>query len=489
MASADFKKFARKYLKDFEKTAGTGKQSGRGKLQAQDFSIVVVDVKETRKAIQAAFAEDTFANTPIARQESILDTVMDKFVTAVKSMDMDKANKWPKGISEEFKKKIRKQRKTASAGADVAIIAGRFSGIQEWKKSRPKRTDGILIRAIKEAFKAEGEKTLVEADLKVLGGKGATGLQLEHGQYGGIASSTVRVIEAETKLENMSRAQKKKAFTSNRVDRQGLQKLEKAIEKYKVGMKLNIDRQQYMRASDMKLHAHLAPIVTITSAASNQEAANDEENAILKEFEKAITELISLPGSSTIDEMARDGILHNLNGNGKGRKTTGAGRPRKSQRTKTKGGTQGKFERKEKINIIRDLGHGLSVKQLLVAAKSGKNKGRAAPRAGEAPRKAGSSNMPLHLIGIINKELPQTVQANMGAPALTNRTGRFASSVRATDMIPTPQGFPSIGYTYQRDPYEVHEQDYHYDPRKLIDRSMREIAAQYAIGRFYTRRV
>ena len=28
-------------------------------------------------------------------------------------------------------------------------------------------------------------------------------------------------------------------------------------------------------------------------------------------------ELISLPGSSTIDEMARDGILYNLNGNGK----------------------------------------------------------------------------------------------------------------------------------------------------------------------------
>ena len=27
------------------------------------------------------------------------------------------------------------------------------------------------------------------------------------------------------------------------------------------------------------------------------------------------------------------------------------------------------------------------------------------------------------------------------------------------------------------------------DPRKLIERSIREIAAQFAIGRFYTRRV
>ncbi len=89
----------------------------------------------------------------------------------------------------------------------------------------------------------------------------------------------------------------------------------------------------------------------------------------------------------------------------------------------------------------------------------------------------------------MKEQLPQMVQNNMGAPALTNVTGRFASSVRATDMAMTPKGFPSIGYTYQRDPYEVHEQDADYDPRKLIDRSMREIAAQYAIGRFYTRRV
>ena len=103
--------------------------------------------------------------------------------------------------------------------------------------------------------------------------------------------------------------------------------------------------------------------------------------------------------------------------------------------------------------------------------------------------KAAPANAPLFLLGIINKDLPDMVRANMGAPALTNQTGRFASSVRATDMHMTPQGFPSIGYTYQRDPYEVHEQEYEYDPRRLIDRSMREIAAQYAIGRFYTRRV
>lgn len=96
-------------------------------------------------------------------------------------------------------------------------------------------------------------------------------------------------------------------------------------------------------------------------------------------------------------------------------------------------------------------------------------------------------------IGILNQQLPTVVAKNMGDPALNYRTGRFASSVRATDISRTPQGFPSIGYTYQLNPYQTFEPGYAQgdpdrDPRPLIDRSIREIMAQFAIGRFYTRR-
>ena len=82
----------------------------------------------------------------------------------------------------------------------------------------------------------------------------------------------------------------------------------------------------------------------------------------------------------------------------------------------------------------------------------------------------------------------------MKDPRLVNRTGRFAESARITDMVQTPQGFPSIGYTYMKYPYQTFEQGYAQgspdrDPRRLIDFSIREIAAKHAIGRFYTRRV
>ena len=115
--------------------------------------------------------------------------------------------------------------------------------------------------------------------------------------------------------------------------------------------------------------------------------------------------------------------------------------------------------------------------------------------AGAAPRRERSSQL-LNLVTLINVKLPETVGKNMGPPGLTNRTGRFANSVRITEMGTTPKGFPSIGYTYDRDNYGQYEtssgsrfSDPNRDPRVVIDRSIREIAAGLAIGRFFTRRV
>jgi len=98
------------------------------------------------------------------------------------------------------------------------------------------------------------------------------------------------------------------------------------------------------------------------------------------------------------------------------------------------------------------------------------------------------------LLPIINAKLPNQVAENMGPPALEQRTGRFASSVRATDISRTQKGFASVGYTYQKFPYQTFEIGYAQgdpkrDPRTLIDRSIREIAAELAIGRLYTRRL
>lgn len=128
-----------------------------------------------------------------------------------------------------------------------------------------------------------------------------------------------------------------------------------------------------------------------------------------------------------------------------------------------------------------------------------KKRGKKAPAVvaakGAPKRKKSNVNITI-LLGLLNSQLTRTVAKNMGDPRLNYRTGRFAGSVRATDIAITAKGHPSIGYTYQRDPYEVFEassgtrfSSSERDPRKLIDRSIREIAASQAVTMLFTRRV
>lgn len=142
-----------------------------------------------------------------------------------------------------------------------------------------------------------------------------------------------------------------------------------------------------------------------------------------------------------------------------------------------------KTKTKTKVSNAKNLGTPLAVKKI---------KKRKAKKA-----KGGVASAPLQLIASLNKRLPEVVQKNMQPPALEYETGRFANSVEVTDVMTTTKGFPSVGYTYDRENYGQFEstsgssqfasQDR--DPRKLIDASIREIASKMAIGRFFTRRV
>jgi len=147
-------------------------------------------------------------------------------------------------------------------------------------------------------------------------------------------------------------------------------------------------------------------------------------------------------------------------------------------------------------NTNPDYSNSTAKKKVSKPAKKGKQKtaGIGKLNVKKARPSRSSVNSDITLAALINQKLPVTVAKNMGLPALRYRTGRFAGSVRVTDVTRTSKGFPSIGYTYQRNPYQTFEPGYAQgtqdrDPRKLIDRSIREIAAQLLVGRFYTRRV
>lgn len=100
------------------------------------------------------------------------------------------------------------------------------------------------------------------------------------------------------------------------------------------------------------------------------------------------------------------------------------------------------------------------------------------------------------LIPIINNRLPDQVSANMNAPGLVRRTGTLAESAKVVNIEKTREGYPSVVFNYQRDPYDVFDRvkgaspwnTPERDPRTLVDKSVREIVRELAIGRFYTRR-
>jgi len=102
----------------------------------------------------------------------------------------------------------------------------------------------------------------------------------------------------------------------------------------------------------------------------------------------------------------------------------------------------------------------------------------------------------LSLINIINARLTPKVVANMKFPALQNRTGTFAGSAEVLTVESSREGYPTFVFDYERNPYDVFDRTLgrspwntpERDPRALVDKSVREVVREMAIGRFYTRR-
>lgn len=188
--------------------------------------------------------------------------------------------------------------------------------------------------------------------------------------------------------------------------------------------------------------------------------------------------LLDLKGSPSIKDVARNALIYTVASTlSQNRNTTATPKPRRIVRKKSK--TTVTQKGKQKFS-------GPSPQIAVGAAGARRPK-----------TQRGITSYPLQMIAILNRDLPKTVRNNMREPGLVNRSGRFAESAKVTDVIQTPQGFPSIGYQYARDPYEIFEMGIgtppwatrNRDPRRVIEQSIREIAVQFALGRFYTRRL
>jgi hypothetical protein len=296
-----------------------------------------------------------------------------------------------------------------------------------------------------------------------------SGFQTGHGEFGTAISGT-RVLAADRLLRTKKTGAVKKALEGS--------KLQSIVNEYKV--KFNIDltlNSSTILNADGSLKAEYISVLSNEVSIQNLRGGKEEAKN-LENFKKAIQEeldVLNQKGSPTLSDQLEAHILHKFSSKKtKNKKVTTRIKPKRSSKTKSK---SGKVTKESSIKVRVGI-----IKGNPVHLEKGKVKSTINLRS---------------LIPVINARLPEQVAANMGSPALNMRTGRFASSVRVIDIVRTSKGFPSIGYTYMRSPYEVFEYPKgspslatpERDPRKIIGKSIRDIAIGLIQQRFFTRRV
>lgn len=227
--------------------------------------------------------------------------------------------------------------------------------------------------------------------------------------------------------------------------------------------------------------ALFVPILTAQNAIFNSRHAKQEAKffkALTDDIEKLKNRLATTRGSESLEEAAIVTTLENLTKIKKGKLISDM-KPKKAVKSKT-------TSRKLKKNVKAGAG---------IVTLKGTN--FSVPRDPNTGRFVKRQQSTTSLMNLINAKLPDVVAKNMVLPRLRWRTGRFAESVKVVGMQQTPKGFPTIAYTYMKDPYQVFEMGLgrapwatpDRDPRQIIDLSIREIAQTLAMQRFYTRRV
>jgi hypothetical protein len=347
---------------------------------------------------------------------------------------------------------------------DKAYLIRNFESAktQKFKAKNPDDVSQIQARYVNGLASRRGKPDINPSDL-------SSKQDIGHGDRGASASQfgvDRAIAEAVSKFNlNVSQAQQLKSIATRQ------------REKHK--LKINVAHEQIFESSG-KFKKDYSFVLSYQDKTINALDKDKEVAALRGSIEEY--NLLEAETSTLFKDALAEITLYNLAGKKRrNKKVTG----KRSKKIHEKNNVNESVDREVEINTGYVVQRGLATKGVT------KNRSK---RGGKTVNNVASQ--PLQLIGLINKELPRTVLKNMGAPRLKNLTGTFARSVEVTDIVQTAKGFPSIGYTYDRQPYGVFEDgggaapwaNGHRDPRKLIDRSIREIAAQFAIGRFYTRR-
>ena len=445
------------------------KQSTRGKaqyLEGQLFVLVKKDFDKESNEILKYLGVDKHKNAKKAQRELYSTTL--KHLIKIERASISKIDK-DRLSALNATRKSPKFTKNFS-GTYKAIIINTYQQLKDSKK--PSAAFGTALKKVlTDNFPNMDEPGKVfGGSLKNKDGR-FVGYQLGHGDYGQAVSGmrAQRVRDNVTEDSTLSKEDKAKALA-----------IFQEAELKDVFAKFD---HEVMFDENGKFRKDYVLILSMQSAEENQKDARDKEKNVVKDLESHIGTLITDPNSTPLVEMIRQSILSSFS---------------KSKHVQHKGKVKERFNEKSKARGKRKMRTQRGTNERIVVGGTMFNQIRKKDVTPKKKKQNKQDNRSLlAYLTEINKRLPKKIEENMGPPALESRTGRFSSSVRAVDVNKTAQGHPSIGYTYAKNPYQVFEQgkgqkpwaSAERDPRTLIDRSLREIAVELALGRFYTRRL
>lgn len=440
-------KIADKILKDLKSTVQGSDKDARSALERQVGQVLIIN-----KVRFSQILKESIPSLKNPKAKPVLEKIWSEFSEKLKTRQSNIPKKRLKEIIEQV----------GPNGKNIPGLRTNDHVFFIKTYATAKSAKGRLLKAIVRKQLKENSISFQDEEVQRLGGAdNKFGAQLGHAEGGfGIATSSTRVAQAKRVLSSSSLSSIEKAT------------IQTAISQYENTLKLDINHTQVVTRKGIK--KSYVPVLSWQKAINNNLQAKLERQA-LTSFKNELAS-IKTKSSTPLDEAVAAVLLNEL----APRKAKVTGKRKKSISETSKSPTRKtRVKQKNYIKVARDS----TVPQELTGPKR--------------KAKKGPSSVPLSFLGILNSRLPETVAKNMGEPGLVYRTGRFANSVKALNILTTKQGFSSIGYTYDLSPYQVFEMGQgsppwatpERDPRGLIDRSIREIAAQYAMGRFYTRRL
>ena len=438
------KELVEKVLADIARVNADKGPSTRKDLTRQEGQLLVINVGQFKKIIKGIFPDISDGQVDLIWKDwsGYLSTQAAK-------------------LSEDRKQELREA--MASIPSRAGTVTFMITGYDAIRKQ--KAGTGFLGNFIKNHYVKASKD-----GLDIIGGapqidKEKKGVQLGHEQAGvGVATSAVAVMGAEAQLRSGGFDKRNKAL--------------KLIYNYYNEIGVSIQHTQVVDAKG-GIKKDYVPVVFWQKALTNQEAAALEKAAKDKLEAELRENMATMSGSTPLDEAVSKVIFNEAAPakKRKGTKVQGAKQARVKDSSKARKTTK----TRQKREIVTNTDTGVDFKSISKLKR----------------KKSGQAFSPFSLVAMINKDLGRTVRKNMRLPGLQNTSGRFASSVKLVDVNQTKNGFLSFGYTYEKSPYQVFEVGTgqapwatpERDPRKLIDKSIREVAAELALGRFYTRRL